>query len=109
AVSSFLSYPSPPARAETLKPKSSGRVLTSTENLALVKEKERQKEEKQRKEEERERKKKEREEAKYRDTMKVSLGQKKSGVCRKLAGLRRCRQSIYSCDRDLPSTTYINT
>ena len=37
AVSSFLSYPSPPARAETLKPKSSGRVLTSTENLALVK------------------------------------------------------------------------
>ena len=56
AVSSFLSYPSPPARAETLKPKSNGRVLTSTENLALVKEKEKQKEEKQRKKEERERK-----------------------------------------------------
>ena len=74
AVSSFLSYPSPPARAETFKPKSCGRVLTSTENLALVKEKERQKEEKQRKKEERERKKKEREEAKFRDTMKGSLG-----------------------------------
>ena len=74
AVSSFLSYPSPPARAETLKPKPSGKVLTSTENLPLVKEKERQKEEKQRKKEERERNKKEREEAKFRDTMKGSLG-----------------------------------
>ena len=74
AVSSFLSYPSPPARAETFKPNSCGRVLTSTENLALVKEKERQKEEKQRKKEERERKKKEREEAKFGDTMKGSLG-----------------------------------
>ena len=37
AVSSFLRCPSPPARAEKLKPKPSGRVLTSAENLALVK------------------------------------------------------------------------
>ena len=73
AVSSFLRCPSPPARAAKLKPKPSGRVLTSAENLALVKEKERQKEEKQRKKEERERKKKEREAAKLRGT-KASLG-----------------------------------
>jgi hypothetical protein len=79
AVSSFLSYSSPPARAETLMPKSSGRVLTSTENLALVKEKERLKEEKQRKKEERERKKKEREEAKFRDTVKGLLSKKGFG------------------------------
>ena len=50
-----------------------GLFLPTTENLALVKEKERQKEEKQRKKEERERKKKEREEAKFGDTMKGSL------------------------------------
>lgn len=63
AVSSFLSYPSPPARAETFKPKACGRVLTSSENLVIVKEKERQKEERERKKEERERKKNERRKA----------------------------------------------
>ena len=61
-VSSFLNYPSPPTRAETFKPKSCGRVLTSAENLVIVKEKERKKEEK-------ERKKIEREEARRRKTL----------------------------------------
>ena len=52
AVSSFLSYPSPPARAESFKPKSCRRVLTSSENLAIMEEKEREKKEKQKEREE---------------------------------------------------------
>ena len=51
-MSSFLSYPSPPARVESFKPKSCGRVLTSSENLAIMEEKEREKKEKQKEREE---------------------------------------------------------
>lgn len=42
----FLNYPSPPVRAKAFKPESCGRVLTNTENLAMIKEEERKKEEK---------------------------------------------------------------
>ena len=42
--SSFLSYyPSPPSRIQTFKPKSCGRVLTSSENLLMLEEKEKRK------------------------------------------------------------------
>ena len=43
AVSKFLQYPSPPSRLPTFNPKSCGRVLTSSENLELLLEKEKAK------------------------------------------------------------------
>ena len=54
AVSSFLRYPSPPAKSETFKPKPCGRVLTSAENILQLEEKERKKKEKERAKQERE-------------------------------------------------------
>ena len=45
-VSSFLSYPSPPSRIQAFKPKSCGRVLSSSENLLMLEEKEKKKKEK---------------------------------------------------------------
>ena len=58
AVSSFLSYPSPPSRLPQFKPKLCGRVLTSSENLSMLVEKEKKKEEKERAKKEREEKRK---------------------------------------------------
>ena len=46
SVSQFLHIPSPPSTIPTFRPKSCGRVLTSTENLQLMAEKEREKQEK---------------------------------------------------------------
>ena len=54
-VSQFIQCPSPPSKIPTCQPKSCGRVLTSTENLALLKEKEAAKREKEREKEERKR------------------------------------------------------
>ena len=54
AVSSFLRYPSPPAKSETFKPKPCDRLLTSTENVVQLEEKERKKKEKERAKQERE-------------------------------------------------------
>jgi len=56
----FLAYPTPPSRLPTLKPKSSGRVLTSADSLRAFEEKQRMKEEKARKKEENARKREER-------------------------------------------------
>ena len=50
-VSKFLSYPTPPSKIPTLNPKACGRVLTSHENILIVKEKRKAKEEKEREEE----------------------------------------------------------
>ena len=50
-VSKFLSYPTPPSKIPTLNPKACGRVLTSHENILIVKEKRKAKEEKGREEE----------------------------------------------------------
>ena len=66
AVSQYLHCPSPPSQIPTYKPKSCGRVLTSSENLALLEEKEREKLEKQKA-------KKEREEARRKKAMAKSL------------------------------------
>ena len=66
SVSKFLQYPSPPSKIPVFTPKPCGKVLTSTENLALIREKELAKEERKRAKEEnkraREAKKKAREE-----------------------------------------------
>ena len=90
AVSSFLSYPSPPTRGKTFQPKACGRVLTSSENLEIVKEKERKKEEK---EEERERKKEERERKKEeRERKKDEMERKKEERERKKKELEEAKR-----------------
>ena len=48
SVSQFLRYPSPPCKSTTLHPKSCGRVLTSSEHLAAMEAKEREKQERER-------------------------------------------------------------
>ena len=50
-VSKFRSYPAPPSKIPTLNPKACGRVLTSHENILIVKEKRKAKEEKESEEE----------------------------------------------------------
>jgi len=55
-----LAYPTPPSRLPTLKPKSSGHVLTSADSLRAFEEKQRMKEEKAGKKEENARKREER-------------------------------------------------
>ena len=52
-VSKFLQCPPPPSKLPTLKPKSCGRVLTSSEHLALVEQKEKEKMEREKAKEER--------------------------------------------------------
>ena len=54
-IAKFFSHPLTPPHISTLKPKSCGRVLTSTENLKLLKEKEQKKEEEKREKERRKR------------------------------------------------------
>ena len=66
-VSSFLSYPSLPSRIPAFKPKSCGRVLSSSENLLMLEEKEKKKKEK-------EKAKKEREEGRRKAVMKSQQG-----------------------------------
>jgi len=53
SISRFLYYPPPPSQLPTLKPKSSGRVLTSAENLKIIENKQQEKEAKAREKEER--------------------------------------------------------
>ena len=59
SISKFLHYPSPPSQLPTLKPKSSGRVLTSAENLKMIEQKQQEKEAKAKQKEERRRKREE--------------------------------------------------
>ena len=59
SISKFLYYPPPPSQLPTLKPKSSGRVLTSAENLKIIENKQQEKEAKAREKEERKQKREE--------------------------------------------------
>ena len=59
SISKFLQYPPPPSQLPTLKPRSSGRVLTSAECLKMMEEKQQEREAKARQKEERRQKREE--------------------------------------------------
>lgn len=71
-VSKYLQYPSPLTRQMTYQPKSCGRVLTSTENLAIIADKEKVKNDKERMKAERK---------KRREEKKLHLGSKGIVCC----------------------------
>ena len=83
-IENFFPHPLTPADISTLKPKSSGRVLTSSENLKLLKAKEQKKEEEKKEEEEKRRKREEqkRQKEEYKkQRMEEKPKSKKSELC----------------------------
>ena len=90
-IEKFFPHPLTPPQIPTLKPKSCGRVLTSTESLKMLKEKEQKKEEQKREKEEKRRKreeqKRQKEESK-KQKMEEQLKSKKGEPCQRKKVMR---------------------
>ena len=106
----FLHTPRPPSKIPTLKPKSSGRVLTSLENLRMMEEREQKKQEEARLKEQRkkEREEKKLENARLKEDRKMAREEKKAKDARlkkestrgsdKSKDTRKMEESSFECE-----------